>query len=418
MSIAPGGADRADHAETGAAATAPRRATISDVAREAGTGKTSISRYLNGELGVLSPDLREHSCAYFLEPLLRHLDRSAFEIYLYHDHFRTDAISARLQSLAAVWRNFVGQPDASVEKVIRADAPDILIDLAGHTGSTNRLPLLARRLAPVQVTYLGYPDTTGVPAMDYRFTDGIADPAGDADAFATERLVRFAPTAWCYAPPSDSPAPDPAPCARTGDPVTFGSFNAPAKLTDATLAQWGRLLGAVPGSRLLLKGSNFSDPAGRAESLARFARCGLPVDRVDLLGRTAGTAEHLACYHRIDVALDTFPYHGTTTTCEALWMGVPVITHAGDCHVSRVGASLLTAVGHPEWIARDEDDYIHIAATLAADPARLRTLGRELRSQVLASPLMDHAGQATRFGTALRECWQAWCARQPALVPA
>ncbi len=367
-------------------------------------------------LAVLSPDLREHSCAYFLEPLLRHLDPAAFELYLYHDHFRTDAVSARLQSLAAVWRNFVGQPDHAVEQAIRTDAPDILIDLAGHTGSTCRLPLLARRLAPVQITYLGYPNTTGVAAMDYRFTDAIADPVGEADAFATERLVRFSPTAWCYSAPVNSPAPNPAPSAR-GGPVTFGCFNTPAKLTDATLAHWARLLAAVPTARLLFKGAGLDEPAGRERALARLAQCGVPIDRVDFLGRTASTADHLACYHRVDIALDTFPYHGTTTTCEALWMGVPVVTRAGDRHVSRVGASLLTAVGHPEWIARDEADYIRIAAALASDPAQLLATGSALRAQLQASPLMDHPGQAARFGAALRDCWQAWCAKQtPALA--
>ena len=158
-------------------------------------------------VAILSPDLREHSCAYFLTPLLQHLDRNQFEVYLYHDHFREDATSARLRALAAVWRNFVGQPHPMVEKTIVQDAPDILIDLAGHTGMTNRLPLFAKRLAPVQITYLGYPNTTGVAAMDYRFTDAIADPEGEADRFATEKLVRFAPTAWVYSPPIDAPAP-------------------------------------------------------------------------------------------------------------------------------------------------------------------------------------------------------------------
>lgn len=361
-------------------------------------------------IAFLSPDLREHSCAYFLEPLLQHLDRDAFEVFLYHDHFRVDAVSARFQALAAQWRNFVGQPATAIEKTIRADAPDILVDLAGHTGSTNRLPVLARRLAPVQVTYLGYPNTTGVAAMDYRFTDAIADPEGSADAFATERLVRFAPTAWSYAPPPNSPAPDPAPCAR-GGPVTFGCFNTPAKLTDATLATWARLLQVAPGSRLLFKGAGLDEAAGRSRAIERLARCGVPMERVDFLGRTATTADHLACYRRVDIALDTFPYHGTTTTCEALWMGVPVVTRAGDRHVSRVGASLLTAVDHPEWIAADADEYVRIAADLAANPARLREVSGGLRERLQTSPLMDHAGQSARFGAALRACWRSWCER-------
>lgn len=360
-------------------------------------------------VGVLSPDLRLHSCAYFIEPLLRHLDRAQFELCLYHDHFREDAVSARLRGLAAVWRNLVGRSATEAEALIRADRPDILIDLAGHTGATCRLPLFARRLAPVQVAYLGYPDTTGVPAIGHRFTDAVADPEGEADAFATERLVRFAPAAWCYQPPENAPEPAPPPGAG-GGPVTFGCFNNPAKITDATLALWARLLAAVPDSRLLLKGRGFDGGAAAAEHRARFTRLGLPVDRVDLLGRTPGTAGHLAHYHRIDVALDTFPYHGTTTTCEALWMGRPVVTLRGDRHMARVGASLLTAAGRPQWVAATPDDYVRIATALAADRAQLVHESRVLRTALRGSVLMDHAGQAARFGAALRACWVEACA--------
>ena len=361
-------------------------------------------------LAVLSPDLRAHSCAYFIEPLLRHLDRTQFELHLYHDHFREDAVTARLRALADGWRNFVGEPAPVVEKTIRADAPDLLIDLAGHTGMTNRLPLFARRLAPVQITYLGYPDTTGVPAMDYRFTDAVADPVGDADRFATEKLVRFAPTAWTYAPPEDAPEPAPAPCLARGH-VTFGCFNNLAKVTDTQLALWARVLHATPRARLRLKGEGLGDAPTRARYLERFQRCGLPADRVDLIGRTAGTAEHLALYGDMDLALDTFPYHGTTTTCEALWMGVPVVSLAGDRHMARVGASLLTAAGHPEWIAQNADDYVRIATGLARAPAGLAATRRTLRDRLRASPLLDHAGQSARFGAALRACWGEWCAR-------
>ena len=361
-------------------------------------------------VAILSPDLRAHSCAFFLEPLLQHLDRAQFELLLYHDHFREDAVSARLKSLASKWRNLVGQPSPAVEKIIRADAPDLLIDLAGHTGLSSRLPLYARRLAPVQITYLGYPDTTGLPAMDFRFTDAHADPPGDADRFATERLVRFAPTAWAYAPPPEAPPVGPSPAAR-GAPITFGCFNNPTKITDPLLALWGRLLQAVPGSRLVLKGRGFGNDGQRARYRERFARAGLPAERVDLLERTADTTSHLALYHGIDVALDSFPYHGTTTTCEALWMGVPVVTRAGDRHASRVGVSLLHAAGHPEWAAASEDDYVRIAAHLATDVPRLATLRTGLRDELRRGPLLDHAGQAGRFGAALRDCWRAWCAR-------
>lgn len=366
-------------------------------------------------MAILSPDFREHSCAYFIEPILRHLDRERFELYLYHDHFREDAVSARLRGFAAVWRNFVGQSGDAVEMAIRADAPDILIDLAGHTGMTNRIPLFARRLAPVQITYLGYPNTTGLPAMDYRFTDTIADPLEDADRFATERLVRFAPTGWTYAPPADAPAVSAGPCLTRGH-ITFGCFNTPAKITDSIVALWSRVLIAVPGSRLRLKGAGFSAPAQRALYAARFALHGVAAEQLEFVERTATNAAHLACYHDIDIALDTAPYNGTTTTCEALWMGVPVVSLVGEQHMARVGASLLAAAGHADWAVVSADAYVRCAVELAGDSARLAAIRTGLRGDLLRGPLLDHAGQAELFGAALRRTWSDWCAQQePAL---
>ncbi len=390
----------AEHVAYGRAVTAPPARVLPNVPDPA--------RRLR--VAVLSPDFRTHSCAYFIEPLLQHLDDAQFEVYLYHDHFREDEVTARLKPYAAVWRNFVGQPGPAVERAIRADAPDILMDLAGHTGMTNRLPLFAGRLAPVQVTYLGYPNTTGLPAMDYRLTDAQADPVGEADGFATEKLVRFAPTAWTYAPPADAPEPVAPPCVARGQ-VTFGCFNNLGKITDPVLSLWGRVLHAVPGARLRLKGRGLSEASVRARYHERFARLAVPVERVDLLERTADTKSHLELYHDVDIALDTFPYHGTTTTCEALWMGVPVVSRVGDRHMSRVGVSLLTAVGHADWLAQTDDDYVRVVAALANDPAGLVRVRAGLRAELRASPLLDHAGQAARFGTALRACWGEWCSR-------
>jgi predicted O-linked N-acetylglucosamine transferase (SPINDLY family) len=364
-------------------------------------------------VAVLSPDLRAHSCAFFLEPLLRHLDPTQFEVYLYHDHFREDATSQRLKACAAVWRNFVGQPASAVEAAIRADQPDILIDLAGHTGMMSRLPLFAKHLAPVQINYLGYPNTTGLSAMHYRLTDAVVDPVGEADALATEKLIRFAPTAWAYEPAPEAPEVGSAPAVARGH-VTFGCFNNVAKISDTTLALWARVLAAVPNSKLLLKGRGMGDEATRQHYLGRCYAAGFPADRVELVERTATTGDHLALYNRVDITLDTFPYHGTTTTCEALWMGVPVVTLMGDRHVARVSGSLLTAIGRPEWIAQTPDDYVRIATQLAADPA-LASIRAGLRDQVKQSSLGDHAGQSARFATTLRDCWRAWCAsRAPA----
>ncbi|HVU23662.1 MAG TPA: tetratricopeptide repeat protein, partial [Opitutus sp.] len=365
-------------------------------------------------VAFLSPDLRTHSVAYFLEPLLAHLAPAEFSVLLYHDHFIEDATSARLRARAETWRNFVGLPAESVAAAIRSDAPDILVDLAGHTG-LNRLALLAQRLAPVQVSYLGYPNTTGLDAMDWRFVDAVTDPPGEADAWHTEALFRFSTTAWSYAPPAEAPEPAPPPSAG-GAPFTFGSFNNPGKISAPLAAAWARLLAQVPGSRLRLKGTGLDQPGFAAPLHARFAAAGLDPSRVEWLGHTNGLAEHLALYHGVDVALDTFPYHGTTTTCEALWMGVPTVTLEGDRHASRVGCSLLRAAGHPEWLARNWDDYVRIAADLARDPGRLAAARAGLRDDLRGSLLLDHAVQAERFGAALRECWRQHCVR--AAVPA
>ncbi|HVU33139.1 MAG TPA: tetratricopeptide repeat protein [Opitutaceae bacterium] len=377
----------------------------------AGKGPATLSGYdlspnRRLRLAILSPDLRTHSCAYFIEPLIAGLDPAQFELYLYHDHFTEDAMSARLKKHAAVWRNFVGQQNAVVEKTIRADKPDILIDLAGHIAAMIRLPIFAKRLAPVQITYLGYPDTSGVAAMDYRFTDAIADPPGESDWFAVEKLVRFAPVAWAYQPPVDAPEVAPLPC-REGGAITFGCFNSPTKFTDSLLTAWGRLLVQVPNSRLLLKGRDFEEAPVREHVLKWLQTCGIDTARVELLARTMGTPEHLAQYARVDIALDTFPYTGTTTTCEALWMGRPVVTLCGQRHAARVGASLLRTVGHPEWIVGTPDDYVQRAVDLARAPAALAAISAGLRSDLQRSALLDHAGQSACFARALRECWVA-----------
>ena len=359
-------------------------------------------------VAFFSADYREHSVAYFMEPLLRFIDREAFEIVIYSTCAKPDAVTARFRALAALWRDFPSQVENVIEPVIRGDAPDIAVDLGGHTG-VSLLPLFARRLAPVQISYLGYPNTTGVRTMDYRFVDAITDPVGAADRFHTETLVRFAPTAWAYSAPVESPPPSPPPSLARGT-VTFGSFNNFSKVTDETLGLWGRLLATVPGSRLLLKSTGLSDPGIAAQVQARLQHAGLPAERVELAGFKNTTAEHLAAYARIDIALDTHPYNGTTTTCEALWMGVPVVTMQGDRHAARVGASLLQAVGHPEWIAANQESYLAVATGLASDPARLTALRRTLRQELQHSVLLDHSGQAVRFGTALRACWRQWCA--------
>jgi protein O-GlcNAc transferase len=317
-------------------------------------------------LAIHSPDLRAHSVAYFLEPLLTHLDRTQFELVLYHDHVVTDATSARLKAQASLWRNFASWPNATVEACVRKDAPDVLIDLAGHTGF-NRLPVFARRVAPLQISYLGYPNTTGLASMDVRLTDAWADPPGRADTLHTERLVRFSSTAWSYLPALSAPPPTAPPGDGTGT-VVFGSFNNAAKLSHHTVALWARVLAAVPKSRLLLKGSGLEDPAFQSLLRDRFAAREVDPCRIDFLGRTPGLESHLAVYHQIDIALDTFPYHGTTTTCEALWMG-PSDPHAGRSTTRQPGGSVAAAGGGTPRVDRERRRRLCFArpATRRAD---------------------------------------------------
>ena len=359
-------------------------------------------------VGYVSPDFRGHPVAYFAEGVLGSHDRSQVEVYCYADLLREDDISQRLRGCADHWRKITGKADWRVADLIRKDGIDILVDLAGHT-ACNRLLVFARKPAPVQVTYLGYPNTTGMKAMDYRLTDGYADPPGTTEHLHSEELMRLPGSAWCYRPPEGAPLAGPAPVLNRGY-VTFGCFNARPKMTEEMLALWARLLMAVPGSRLLLKNPGFREASVRERAMGMLVKCGMTAERVEFMGKVPSVAGHLATYERVDIALDTYPYHGTTTTCEALWMGVPVITIAGRTHASRVGVSLLTNAGLPELIAGNAEQYVEIAAKLAADIPRLAELRANLRERMAASPLMDTPRFARNVEEAYRQMWRAWCA--------
>ena len=309
------------------------------------------------------------------------------------------------------WLVTVGLSDDDLAERIRTDGIDILVDLAGHTAK-NRLGVFARKPAPVQVTWLGYPNTTGLKAIDYRLVDAVTDPVGQADAWASESLVRLEGGFLCYAGSKDAPEPTMPPCLTTGT-VTFGSFNNPAKLSEATLDTWARLLARLPQARLLLKGNPFADAATRALFLSRLSERGVAAERVELVAWLPSEATHLALYNRVDVALDPFPYNGTTTTCEALWMGVPVVTLRGDRHAGRVGASLLTQVGLTDWIAGSVEEYLQIAATLAGNPQHLNDLRRTLRPRLAASPLCDGRAFARKIEATYRTMWQLRIHRSP-----
>jgi protein O-GlcNAc transferase len=359
------------------------------------------------KIGYLSPDFRGHSVACFVEPLLKGHDRRAVEVFCYAEVKRPDTVTGDLRRLADHWLVTVGLSDDELAERIRVDGIDILVDLAGHTAN-NRLRVFARKPAPVQVTWLGYPNTTGLEAIDYRLVDAVSDPVGEADAWASETLVRLEGGFLCYGALKDAPEPTVPPCLKTGT-VTFGSFNNPAKVSAATLDVWAMLLSRLPQARLLLKGKPFADAATRALFLARLGERGVATERVELVAWQAGTTAHLALYHRVDIALDPFPYNGTTTTCEALWMGVPVVTLRGDRHAGRVGASLLTQIGLTDLIANSVEEYLEIAVALARNQRRLDRLRRSLRSCMAASPLCDGRAFARKMEGAFRTMWKHWC---------
>jgi len=358
-------------------------------------------------IGYVSPDFRRHSVSYFLEPLLRAHDHAAVEVFCYAEVRAPDAVTDRLKAFADHWRVTVGMSDDALAQRIRDDKIDILVDLAGHTAS-NRLLVFARKPAPVQLTWLGYPHTTGLSTIDYRLVDDITDPPDDATSRSGERLVRLEGGFLCYGPPAEAPGPVAPPSLSTGI-VTFGSLNKLAKVSPPCLDAWAALLRRLPSARLLLKSKCLADGATRALLYARLAERGVAPERVTLLSSVPKTADHLAVYHRIDIALDSFPYNGTTTTCEALWMGVPVVTLRGERHAGRVGSSLLGRLDLHGLIAHSVEEYIEIAATLAADRGRLATLRQNLRTRMAASPLNDAPAFARKIEAAFRTMWRRWC---------
>lgn len=348
-------------------------------------------------VGLVSPDLRAHSVATFVLPLLRHLDRGEFQTFAYFTNRFADETTKVCRGLVEVWRDCGNVSDEALAAQIASDEIDIVIELSGHTKG-HSLGALVCRPAPVVVTYLGYPNTTGVPGVDVRVVDSITDPTG-SEAWATERLVRLDPCFVCFEPPGDAPAVRER---DAGRPPTFVSFNAAPKLGPKVMGLWAKVLRRVPGSRLLLKASHFSEETLRLEVLERMRDAGAPAGSVEVVAPTKGRREHLAAYHFGDVGLDTFPYHGTTTTLEALWMGVPVVTLAGKVHASRVGASLMGGAGLPELVATGEEEFVEVAAGLVEDGPRLAELRAGLRERVAKSVLCDGAGFAERFGNVLR----------------
>jgi predicted O-linked N-acetylglucosamine transferase (SPINDLY family) len=362
------------------------------------------------KIGYVSADFRIHSVARFFETLLANHNRDSVETFCYADIESSDHVSERLASLSDHWCPVRGLTDDELAGKVYADEIDILVDLGGHTAN-NRLCMFALKPAPIQVSWLGYPDTTGLTSMDYRVTDARADPPGKTDRWYSEDLLRLPNGFLCYRPPRDSESVTPLPVAGRGF-ITFGSFNALPKVTRKVVSVWASILTSVPNSRLIMKNKSFIDPATRQRYQSLFEEHAIDPDRIDLLGWVSGVNAHMALYGSVDIGLDTFPYNGTTTTCEALWMGVPVLTLQGMTHVERVGASLLSRLDLHDWIAGDPDQYVRKAVEHAQDTRELATLRKNLRDRMRASSLCDGRSFARDMEHAYRSIWTEWCQQQ------
>ena len=364
-------------------------------------------------IGYVSGDFRKHAISYFIEPVLAQHERGQFEVACYYNFFKNDAVTERLRGNADRWENIYGLSDAQAARKIESDGIDILVDLSGHTGF-NRLLLFARKPAPVQACFLGYPATSGLAAMDYRITDRVVEPDGTCESYYTETLVRLPDSTWCYQPPQTLGAPEtprisaPLP-AEANHGISFGSLNNYAKVGPEVVDLWARLLRELPEAKLIM----ITVPPGSAQNqlLERFAALGVPGERLELHGRLSSVQFQELC-QRIDIALDPFPCGGGTTTCESLWMGLPVITLVGDRFLSRAGYSLLSAAGLQEFAAADADAYIAIAARLANDRSRLSELRAGLRRRMQASPLCDAPRYTRHLEAAYRFMWTTWCEKQ------
>jgi predicted O-linked N-acetylglucosamine transferase (SPINDLY family) len=338
-----------------------------------------------------------------VEGPLRHHDRRRFTVVCYAAVARADAVTARLKSRADAWRDVAGLGDAALAAQIRADEIDILIDLTGHMAG-GRLTMFSHRPASVQVGWAGYPFSSGSDAIDAALADDAVAPAG-AERLFCERVLRL-PRVWtCYAPPAALPD---VPAARQSPAPVFGSFNNPQKIDDATIALWARLVGQVPGARLLLKAPAFEDAEVRDDFARRFAASGLPADRLDFAGASSWE-EHLAAMARCDVALDPLPYTGATTTIECLLMGTPVVTRAGGAYYRRHAVGMLRDVGLDDLVVADEARYVERALALGSDGARRARLRQSLRAELRASPVADTEGFTRALEDALRLLWRDAC---------
>ena len=358
-------------------------------------------------IGYLSPDFRTHSVAFFIEPILANHNRDKFEVFAYYNSTVDDNMTKRIQTMVDVWHNIIYMSDEEVCKLIKDDGIDILVDLTGHS-SNNRMSVFALKPAPIQITYIGYSTTTGLPTMDYRITDNWTDPPGTTEHYHTEELLRLPQVFLCYQPPLEYPEIEDLPAKKSGY-ITFGSFNNATKINLEVVSVWARCMQSVPESRLILKAKQFNDIKTRQNFLSMFEQYDISHERIEFISWITSLSEHLDIYNRMDIALDTFPYNGTTTTCEALWMGVPVITFSGKIHQARVGGSILTNIGLPQFITDTHDEFVEKTVELALDTVTLSAIRNELRNKMKLAPLTN----ARQFTQALEDeyhqMWKRWC---------
>lgn len=358
-------------------------------------------------IGYVSGDFGVHPVGFFIVNPIRSHARNNFQIFCYSSRPDDDVVTNYIKEQTYGWRQISGRSDDEVCKLIRKDQIDILVDLSGHTGS-NQLSVFARQPAPVQVSWLGYPNTTGLKRIQYRFTDAIADPPGRADTLHTEKLIRLPTGFLSFFPSTEAPDIESLPYVKNGY-ITFGSFNNLAKITPEVISVWSRVMHAVPGSRFLMKNSALRDTATVQRFIDMFNDNSIEPKRIELVPSTVTHTEHLNVYNRMDIALDSFPYNGTTTTCEALWMGVPVIVLAGQQHSGRVGMSILHRLSLDEYVADDKDEYVEKATSLSSNIKKLAWLRGVLRDRMAASPLCNSSGFSLSLENAYREMWKSWC---------
>jgi protein O-GlcNAc transferase len=360
-------------------------------------------------VGYISPDFRNHSCAWFIEPLLDSHNRANVEIYCYFTAFQADNVTVRLKALADHWHDLQGMDTETIAGLIRSHHIDILVDLAGHTFG-NSLTVLHRKASPVQSTWLGFPGSTGLSAIDYRLSDPWLTPV-DSEEYFSETLLKLDRPSHCYRPPAEAPDVSSLPV-EINSYLTFGSFNNLAKLSPETVALWAKVLHAVSHSQLMLKSFQLGDLEVCRQVRESFAQKGIDEARLHLLDATPTLVSHLNSYHQIDIALDTFPYNGATTSLEALWMGVPVISLVGWRTASRYGLSFLEGIGLGDLAAHSPEQFVEIALRLSADLPRLAQLRQQLRTKMKASPLCDEVGFARQIESTYRQMWQHYCTQQ------